>query len=323
MGRSYIISIILFFATFTAKGQQLPSYSQYMMNGFLLNPAIAGSDGYTSVNITAREDWVGFINSPRTHAISVQSRILKRSHIIKSRSIGKKVLKPSSEGRVGIGGYVFNDKNGLVDRSGFQMTYSYHIFINNNQLSFGLSGGAFQFKINENELQFKDPNEPLINNGTKKVVYVPDASFGIFFSSYSYNIGFSVAQLFQSVLKVGSYGNYRMIRHYYFMGRYRYDFLNGFEIEPSFLLKTTERLNFQVDINCKVYYKEDYWAGLAFRTNGAIIAMLGVRVNKYYFGYAFDYIFSSIRKHCYGSHEVVIVIKFGSSARRYRWLERY
>ncbi len=58
--------------------QQLPLYSQYMMNKFLLNPAIAGSDGYTSVNLTAREQWVGFSNAPRTHAISAQTRILKR-----------------------------------------------------------------------------------------------------------------------------------------------------------------------------------------------------------------------------------------------------
>ncbi len=27
-------------------GQQLPVYSQYMMNMFLINPAVAGADGY-------------------------------------------------------------------------------------------------------------------------------------------------------------------------------------------------------------------------------------------------------------------------------------
>ena len=36
--------------------QQVPLYSQYMLNGFLLNPAVAGSEGYTAVNLTARED---------------------------------------------------------------------------------------------------------------------------------------------------------------------------------------------------------------------------------------------------------------------------
>jgi hypothetical protein len=35
--------------------QQVPLYSQYMLNGFLINPAVAGSEGYTAVNLTARE----------------------------------------------------------------------------------------------------------------------------------------------------------------------------------------------------------------------------------------------------------------------------
>ncbi|GAH39388.1 unnamed protein product, partial [marine sediment metagenome] len=48
-----------------------------------------------------------------------------------------------------------------------------------------------------------------------------------------------------------------------------------------------------------------------------------VRVNQLYFGYAFDYTLTSIRKHSFGSHEVMIALKLGDNARRYRWLDRY
>jgi len=44
----------------TSHAQQLPLYSQYLYNKFLINPAVAGSDGFTSLNITAREQWVGY-----------------------------------------------------------------------------------------------------------------------------------------------------------------------------------------------------------------------------------------------------------------------
>lgn len=50
--------------------QQLPLYSQYMMNSFLLNPAIAGSVDYFPVILTARRQWVGINNGPSTQAIS-------------------------------------------------------------------------------------------------------------------------------------------------------------------------------------------------------------------------------------------------------------
>ncbi|MFC2081228.1 type IX secretion system membrane protein PorP/SprF [Bacteroidota bacterium] len=48
-----------------------------------------------------------------------------------------------------------------------------------------------------------------------------------------------------------------------------------------------------------------------------------MRFHQLYFGYAFDYMLSSIQKHTYGSHEIVIALKLGDNARRYRWLDRY
>ena len=46
------------------KAQQLPLYSQYLMNGFMINPAMAGYDGYTAFNLTYRQQWLGFQGAP-------------------------------------------------------------------------------------------------------------------------------------------------------------------------------------------------------------------------------------------------------------------
>jgi hypothetical protein len=51
--------------------------------------------------------------------------------------------------------------------------------------------------------------------------------------------------------------------------------------------------------------------------------MGGVKVDKFYFGYAFDFTFSSIMAHSYGTHEIMIAMKLGDSARRFRWLQRF
>ena len=40
------------------RGQQLPLYTQYIQNGFMINPAMAGHDGFTSFNTTARQQWL-------------------------------------------------------------------------------------------------------------------------------------------------------------------------------------------------------------------------------------------------------------------------
>jgi type IX secretion system PorP/SprF family membrane protein len=317
--------LLLILALTAADAQQLPLYSQYIMNGYLLNPSIAGSDGFTSFNLTAREQWLGFTDAPQTRSFSFQTRLLKKSYVIKQKSVSNRKLKPSTKGRVGLGGFIYHDKNGAVERIGFQGSYAYHIFLRNDQLSFGLSGGLFQFRIKGDEITYLDDGDMVIEEGVRKVLYVPDANFGVYYLNYKYFGGFAINNLFQSYLKFGNQAldEYKQIRHYYLMGGYRFDFRRDHEIEFSGLLKATERLSFQADIGVKYYYRQDYWAGLVFRTNGTAITVLGVRIKQLHIGYAFDYNLSSIRKYSWGSHELVLALKLGDNARRYRWIQRY
>ena len=123
-----ILSVVLLsLLTGVAIAQQVPTYSQYIMNGFLINPSFAGRDGYTTVTLTTREQWVGLSGSPSTYALSFQTRLLKDSYISKSTTVRKKSVKPTKGGNVGLGGYIFNDTNGLIRRTGGQFSYAYHI----------------------------------------------------------------------------------------------------------------------------------------------------------------------------------------------------
>ena len=319
----YLTLIILFtFLTLTAKAQQMPLYSQYVMNDYLLNPAITGHDGFTSFNLTARQQWLGIKNAPATRSVSGQTRLLRKSFVVKKRSVNNRTLKPSTSGRVGLGGFIYNDRNGAVERTGIQASYAYHIFVKETQFSFGLSAGVFQFKIAD-DLTFAE-QDPFAE-GLKRVTYVPDANLGFYVSDPRFYGGISINQLFQSYLRMGNrqFEEYKMIRHYYLMGGYRFELNKGFAVEPSMLFKATERKVFQLDAGARLLYNNDYWLGLVYRTSGTLIAQTGVRVKQLYIGYAFDYSLSAIQKHTYGSHELVLALKLGDNARRYRWLIRY
>jgi len=304
--------------------QQLPVYSQYMMNKFLINPAVAGSEGYTSFNITAREQWIGLANSPKTHALSAQTRILKNSFISKGSSIRKRSKASSRSGKVGVGGYIFSDKTGLVSRTGLQLTYAYHIALRTGQLSFGLSGTLYQFKVDREAIVIYEQNDELINSFDNAML-IPDADFGVYYSDPRFFGGLSVSQLLESSLKFGSegYNNFKLKRHYYLITGYDWDISEYVMVEPNILIKTTENWNFQFDLGARAYFFESYWAGISYRTGNAIILMGGLRIDKFYFGYAFDYNMSSIMKHTYGTHEFMLAMKLGDNARRYRWLIRY
>ncbi len=321
--------LISFFAVVVladfASGQQLPIYSQYHMNKFLINPAVAGLEGYTAFNLTAREQWLGIKDAPKTHAISVQSRIFKNSFISRNASLRRKRKWGTQSGRVGYGIYLFNDINGLIDRTGMQATYAYHIRQGTNQLSFGLSLLAYQFRLDRQNLHFYGDQFDELLNQNRNTLYIPDANFGVHYSGEEYYAGFSVSQLFKSSLQFGEIGDgeYAMLRHYNVNGGYKFEINNYLHIEPSVLLKYPQGLTPQLDVNIKMDFYNDYWGGLSFRTGNAVIIFGGVRFDKFYFGYAFDYTLLSINQHTYGTHEIMMVIKFGDNARRYKWLNRY
>lgn len=326
-----------FLNSLETKAQQLPIYSQYMLNGFLLNPAVAGHEGYTGVNITGREQWLGLKDAPSTYALSAQTRLLKNSFISRSASIKKRRRVMSRSGRVGMGAYVFSDWNGAFNRTGLQYTYSYHLSFRKSQLSLGASLTGYQFRIDDKKIRLY--TDDAFYYSMQKSAMIPDANFGIYYSDKSLYAGFSALQLFENTLKLTDRqgADFKMVRHYFAMAGYRFMASDNIYIEPSFLLKTTENFISQLDINAKVYVKEDYWGGLSYRTGGSyslteeslsgggasFIIMGGVRFDKYYFGYAFDYNLSSISKHSIGSHEIMLGAKFGDNARRYRWLNRY
>ena len=107
------------------------------------------------------------------------------------------------------------------------------------------------------------------------------------------------------------------------MGGKRFNNEDLISYEPSFLLKGTEKMVGQADVQMRFYYNHDYYLGLSYRTGSAIGLLIGVKLNRLHIGYAFDYGLTSIQKYTYGAHELNLALKLGDNARRYRWLIRY
>lgn len=330
----YIISAVAIFFIFgISEGQQVPMYSQYIMNGFLVNPSFAGREGYTSVNLTVREQWTGLAQAPSTYALSFQTRILKNSYISKSTSVKKKLVKPTKGGQVGIGAYVFNDNNGIMHRTGIQAAYSYTIPLGGEEddeirrnLAFGLALTAYQYAINYEGLIY-DQDDPYLSNYDRSV-FVPDFNFGVNYATPKYYVGFAMTNLLRGsvmFLNKNTSNNNTELGHYFLTGGVKVPLSANWLLEPSAFIKSSDMLfkALQLDLSSRIYYKNDYWAGLSWRTNDAIILMLGLKYDRFYFAYAFDFTLTDIRKQSLGTHEFSLAVKFGTSARRYRWINAY
>jgi len=321
--------LIIFAAILITSGldaQQLPIYSQYLFNKYLINPAVAGSDGYTSLNLTTRQQWTGYQGAPQTYSLSFNGRLLKQKYKIRQNLFDQKTFKPHTEGKVGIGGTVFSDINGLVRRTGFSTSYAYHLWLQGGtQLSLGLAFTGYHYKIDQRQIQFEDPDEPWLNTDFRKGIFVPDFNFGAYLLNRKYAIGFSVQELMEGFIRAGSqaYKDLKIQRTYYLFGNYDFEPDKKTLIQPSVLIKMSEQVRPQADVGVTWSYDNKLWVGATFRTGSEIIAKVGVRKERLFFGYSFDFTLNSIQMSTYGSHEFIVAARFGDTPRKYRWLDRY
>ena len=279
--------------------QQLPQLTQYMINNYAINPAIAGMHDYYQVNTTIRNQWAGINDAPRTTILSIYGK--KNDH-------------------VGLGGVVYNDQAGPTSRLGGNISYTYHLSLSSEvKAAFALAAGFSQFKILKEGLNFEDnfANEA---QGGDIVEAVPDATFG--FNTYGKNwyFGLSIPQLLSyspDLIDRNFYDNFnvesdgKLLRHYYVLGAYKYQIDPFWSIEPSLLLKSFKAAPTQFDIGVKTTYDDKLWFGGGYRTNGDILCLLGYTINeRYVVGYSYDIATGPIGIASNGSHEFMLGIKF-------------
>jgi len=290
MKKLYILFVVLFLLK--AYAQQLPYYSQYMFNPYLINPAAAGDSEFDPIAIGVKNQWIGLDNAPRTQIITGNTLI---------------------NNKTAIGGLIYNDKTGPMSRLGAQASYAYHLPVTQGgaKLSFGISGMIYQTLLDKTNLTTDQPGDLAIQNGNDRAI-APDATFGMYFYNTKYYVGLSIPNLIESKLKYSGTGSAenKLNRHYFFTAGYRYGFKDYFVLESSFLVKYVNGAPVQYDINTKLHYKEFIWGGVSYRNQESIIPMVGINYNQLSFGFAYDVTLSNLRTHTSGSLEVFFAFNF-------------
>ena len=279
------------------KAQQLPQITQYMINNYAINPAVSGMYDHYQIKTTIRNQWVGVINeAPRTTMMSIYG---------------------SKNKNIGIGGLLFNDEAGEISRIGGSASYTYSFPMTSEiNLSFALSAGFVQWKICNDCLTAKDPDD-LLDNGNI-VESAPDATFGFNMYGDKWYIGAAIPQLLGANLDLVPdnvsgilEGTGSLAQHTYVLGAYTIDFNPTWSIEPSVLLKSVEAASLQADFGFKTMYNDLLWFGMGYRNNGAMTTLLGYSFqDRYMIGYSYDIPSADVSEAPGASHEFMIGIRF-------------
>lgn len=283
-----------------SKAQQLPQYSQYLLNKYVINPASAGSENYFVGQSNYRVQWEGIQDAPSTYILSANG--------------------PIANGKMGIGGYVFSDVTGPTRRNGINFSYAYHVkFTDQLKLSMAINAGILSYGIDGTEISFSDQNDNVLSQQPENNVF-PDAGFSFYLYSPRFYFGASAPQLIQNQLDFdGSIKDPsgRLVNHYFAIAGYTFDLNNDFQLEPNALLKYVKPTPAQYELTLRSIYKETVWLGASYREADAVVLIGGFTFqDNISFGYSYDIIQSNIANYSTGSHEIMLSIRFNNKSTR-------
>ena len=284
---------------------------------------MAGIANCAKLRITGRQQWLGQDDAPQLLTASINSRIGD---------------SPSA-----VGGILYTDKNGYHSQNGAYATYAHHLMFSRNEidlnmLSFGLSAGFIQYRLDESAF---------LDGGYDPIIA------GIDQSSANFNIDFGMSYHFinayahatvKNVLKNEGVNNdieitSNLRRYLLSVGNVFRGKREGMSFEPSILAQYEEGTKeTTLDFNFKVYQdfeKSKMYFGISYRRslNGAkdfngdeikgqklqyITPLVGVSYKQFVFAYTYSYQANSIVFNNGGFHQFSIGYNFNCRKEKYQ-----
>ncbi len=319
---SKISVLFLLFFGFTGHAQEvIPTYSDYLTdNLYLLHPSMAGAANSNQIRLTARQQWFDVDNAPNLQTLAVNGRLGER---------------------VGVGGILFNDQNGNFSKTGAYATFAYHLMFSRsefdlNQLSFGISAGVIQHRLDQSSFTEYDP----IIGGDDQADIYGNMDLGLSYYYLNYYVHLAAKNIL-SVRRELFYSDAvpSNQRKYLVSTGYVFETNSPWSYEPSILFQLREQTaEKNIDINIKAYHEVDFgqvWGGLSYRNSfeGAeytsdgqeiknqqlryLTPFVGFDYQRFMFGYTYTHQFNSLVLSNNGFHQITLGYDFGENRGRY------
>lgn len=293
-----LLILFLLINSFAVFAQQDPLFTQYMFNKLVVNPAYAGSQEITSIELLDRYQWVGIDGAPRTITLSAHTALFDNA--------------------VGVGVYIYRDELKPTVSQGIMGTYAYRIQTQRGWFSFGIQGGIKYFDYDWSLINTQYPDYVFLPQEIRK--FTPDFNLGFYYQTNRFFAGISSKQLLENEFGVGEYEGKstfsRLSRHFYAMTGFAAPINDKMVFRPSILVKYAKNSPVQADFNASILFKNIFWVGASYRTNNAVTFLMEFSIlSNLRLGYAFDLYMNEIQLHNKGSYEFRLGFDFEKKSR--------
>ncbi len=316
-----------------AMGQAKPFYTQYILNNYILNPAVAGIENYTDVKLSYRNQWAGINGAPVTTYFSIHGPIGKPDYRTTATSFEVPGENPRGKAywqdytapaaHKGWGAVVLNDRTGYLNRWSAAGTFAYHKPLGlKTTLSAGFQAGVSSVNLDRTKIVWAnlDPNDPAIGYANNEIKLIkPELGAGLWLYGANYFLGVSVLNVIPGkakFVKNDKYGTY-FTPNYFVTGGYRFFLNDDVTVLPSVMLQYWQPQLTGVHGNVKLQYQDKLWVGGSYRYSDLIAgysAMAGLNVsNTFNVSYAYENATTSrLRTYTKNTHEVVLGFLLGN-----------
>lgn len=330
------IFLLLLFVGCKIFAQAKPSFNQYILNNYILNPAISGIENYTDIKVSYRDQWSSIPGAPITSYATLHLPIGKSDYLTSATSFGVPGENPrgpeywrdytAPEAHHGIGFAALNDRAGYINRWTLTASYAYHKPIGvKTTLSGGFSAGISAVNVDRSKIYWAslNPNDPAVGYATgelKKIV--PELGVGLWLYSAKYFAGMSVLNIVPGKIRYGGtekYGTYYEPNAFITAG-YRIQASDDISVLPSIMAQYWKPQLWGAHFNIKTQYRDLFWLGASVRAAdlvGGYSAMAGINIsNTFNISYAYEMATTKqLRSYTGNTHEIMLGFTLGN---RYR-----
>lgn len=321
-----IVALVGMMSSLGFSQEGMPVYSDYLTdNYYLLHPSMAGVANCAKVRLTARQQWFGVDDAPSLQTLSAHSRI--------------------GDGPSAIGGIVYSDENGFHSNTGAYLTYAHHLLLSRNEvdlnmISFGLSAGFIQYKLDETSFLAPGDFDQLIS-GIEQSATNFNIDVGMSYHFLDFYAHVTAKNILNNDgINFNEQGfEFDNLRTYLLSaGNVFHKYGSDWSYEPSIMYMyrdATEESS--IDVNLKVYREMDFgkvWGGLSYRRSldGAqfldgnsvssqklqyFTPFIGVDYKQFMFAYTYSYQANTINFNTGGFHQLTLGYNFNCRREKY------
>ena len=293
MNRILTISLLAALFSIPTLGQQLPLYTQYVYDPYLINPSMVGYGGRPELNVLYRAQWTQIDNGPKTMQFDAQLPL---------------------NNRMAVGLNLYNDKTVLLSSTSTLLTFGYKIpLAEYHTLGFGLSAGVFMNQINLSEVAPADLNDPAILTASSNSMAL-NGQFGTHYNYKKLVIGFTLTNLFER--KTFSPDNFQQpkfgqLQNQLWFASYRFTIVpETWFIQPNAAYRHTQDNISFYETSALVSYRNKVDIGGGYRQNFGPSAILRVTLQQLSIGAAYDFPSGQSQVSTGGSQEIQLKWRF-------------